>query len=305
MTGSSCSRRDVIPSFFNDAPWCNIPSDRQGEILVEPLYPRGRLMGGSSLQNDTKVSKLTALAAARRKKENVRPRSGAITSSVALLDKLGSKMSLETSNELAVASKTATARPLSPVQVDTLRISRKYPVRERDALNNDTARDTITSVESIVSEKKRDPNPLSIPIALPSAFARTILGQSFEGVPTPGQNNSCCGLVRTPYQFSLHVADAKMDAFAEPSPDDVILKAQTSKGLLHGNRRNISCQLMGVLGTNATKSSTGGEIRAVTNILSDLAMSDVPKLKSKNLDVLAEFERTNKKPAANFVVIGK
>ena len=244
MTGSSCSRRDVISNFFNDAPWCNIPSDRQGEILVEPLYPPGRLMGGSSPQNDTKVSKLTALAAARRKKENARQRSGAITSSVALLDKLGSKMLLETSSELAVASKTATARPLSPVQADTLRTSRKYPVRERDVLNSNTAKDAITSVESILSKKKRDPESLSIPIALPSAFARTILGQSFKGVATAGQNDSSCGPVRTPYQFSLHVADAKMDAFAEPSPDDVILKAQTSKGLLRSNRRNVSCQLM-------------------------------------------------------------
>ena len=60
-----------------------------------------------------------------------------------------------------------------------------------------------------------------------------------------------------------------------------------------------------VLGTNATKSSTGGEIRAATNILTDLAISEAPKWKSKNLDVLAEFKRTNKKPAANFVVIGK
>lgn len=54
-----------------------------------------------------------------------------------------------------------------------------------------------------------------------------------------------------------------------------------------------------------TKPSTGVEIRAVTNALSDVAISEAPKLKSKNLDVLAEFKRTKKKPAANFVVIGK
>ena len=60
-----------------------------------------------------------------------------------------------------------------------------------------------------------------------------------------------------------------------------------------------------LLGTKATKSSTGGEIRAVTNVLSDVAISEAPKLKSKNLDVLAEFKKTKKKPAANFVVIGK
>ena len=60
-----------------------------------------------------------------------------------------------------------------------------------------------------------------------------------------------------------------------------------------------------LLGAKATKSSTGAEIRAVTSALSNVAISETPKLKSKNLDVLAEFERTKKKPAANFVVIGK
>ena len=60
-----------------------------------------------------------------------------------------------------------------------------------------------------------------------------------------------------------------------------------------------------MLGTKATKSSTGGEIRAVTSALNDVAIIEAPKLKSKNLDVLAEFKRTKKKRAANFVVIGK
>lgn len=227
-----------MSNFFNDAPWCNIPPDRQGEILIEPMYPPGRLMGGSSLPSDAKVSKLAALAAARRKKENAGPRSGTVTSSVALLDKLGSKMFQETSKELAVAPKAATLRPLSPVQAATPKIPRKYPVRECDVSNSNKAKDAITPVEPILSENKRDPEPLSVSIALPSAFARTILGQPFKGAPTPGQNDSSCDLVRSPYQFSFHVADAKQNPFAEPSPDDVVLKAQTSKGLLRGNRRN-------------------------------------------------------------------
>ena len=60
-----------------------------------------------------------------------------------------------------------------------------------------------------------------------------------------------------------------------------------------------------LLGTKATKSSNGIEIKAVADALSDVAISEAPKLKSKNLDVLAEFQRTKKKPAANFVVIGR
>ena len=227
-----------MSNFFNDAPWCNIPPDRQGEILIEPLYPPGRLMGGSSFQGDAKVSKLAALAAARRKKENARSTSDTVTSSVALLDKLGSKMSLETPNEFAVAPKAGTVNSLSPVQADTPKTPRKYPMRERDVLNSNTTKDAINPLKRILSEKKKTPELLSVPIALPSAFARTVLGRSFERAPTSGQTNSSCDLVRSPHQFSFHVADAKMDAFAEPSPDDVVLKAQTSKGLLRGTSPN-------------------------------------------------------------------
>jgi elongation factor 1 alpha-like protein len=35
-----------------------------------------------------------------------------------------------------------------------------------------------------------------------------------------------------------------------------------------------------------------------------MRVDDTPKAKSKNLDVLAEFERRKAKNAANFVVIG-
>ena len=226
-----------MSNFFDDAPWCNIPPERQGEILIEPLYPLGRLMGGSSFQGDAKVSKLAALAAARRKKENTRSTSGTVTSSVALLDKLGGKMSLDSPSKLAVTPDAATARALNHLQADNPKTVKKYPVRERDVLNSRIAKDAIPPGDCILSETKRDPEPLSIPIALPSAFARTILGQTFERGTTSGQNDSSCDLVRSPDRFSFHIADAKMDIFAEPSPDDVVLKAQTSKGLLQDASR--------------------------------------------------------------------
>lgn len=35
-----------------------------------------------------------------------------------------------------------------------------------------------------------------------------------------------------------------------------------------------------------------------------MKIDDTPRAKSKNLDVLAEFEKTKAKNAANFVVIG-
>ena len=54
--------------FFRDCPWLNIPSHRKSEILIEPLYPRLGLLGGAP-ENGGKLSKLAALAAARKKKE--------------------------------------------------------------------------------------------------------------------------------------------------------------------------------------------------------------------------------------------
>ena len=41
------------------------------------------------------------------------------------------------------------------------------------------------------------------------------------------------------------------------------------------------------------------------NGISKLAVDDTPRAKSKNLDVVAEYERSKAKNAANFVVIGK
>lgn len=45
-------------------------------------------------------------------------------------------------------------------------------------------------------------------------------------------------------------------------------------------------------------------VNDVSKGIENVAINDVPKPKSKNLDVIAEFEKTKQKPAANFVVIG-
>jgi elongation factor 1 alpha-like protein len=65
-------------------------------------------------------------------------------------------------------------------------------------------------------------------------------------------------------------------------------------------------------GTKTKKSAphhTSGDKAAndVTNSVAALGLSveEVPKVKSKNLDVLKEFEQSNMKRMANFVVIGK
>lgn len=42
----------------------------------------------------------------------------------------------------------------------------------------------------------------------------------------------------------------------------------------------------------------------LTNGLKTLSVEEPAKIKSKNLDVLAEYNKVNRKSAANFVVIG-
>ena len=45
-------------------------------------------------------------------------------------------------------------------------------------------------------------------------------------------------------------------------------------------------------------------LNGVTHKINDLVLNDVPKAKSKNLDVLAEYDMSKSKKTANFVVIG-
>ncbi|KAN0120239.1 P-loop containing nucleoside triphosphate hydrolase protein [Hyaloscypha variabilis] len=75
-----------------------------------------------------------------------------------------------------------------------------------------------------------------------------------------------------------------------PSPDDVVMAAQSKAS--------------GKGGKGPPK--TNGEKRAeqIANGVEAVKLDDTPRARSKNLDVLAEFEKAETKNAANFVVIG-
>ena len=233
-----CSGQSVAADFFRDAPWFNIPPERRGEILVEPLYPPGRLLGGSSSQGNGKVSKLAAMAAARRKKENTRPESSNGASSVAILGRLDSKKPLASAGATPAALGATAAASATPTQVDHQNISRRYPVRERKrSVEASQGGKSAGAKGSIVprSEVRSIEDPVIIRVASPSAFARTMFGYRTELVQTPNNDKKCLDPSRClQHQFPLHEPETKIDAFAEPSPDDVVLKAQSSKGPLRG-----------------------------------------------------------------------
>ena len=64
-------------------------------------------------------------------------------------------------------------------------------------------------------------------------------------------------------------------------------------------------RLIPPLGGKGVKTDNSKSVSGVTQALQKSTITEAPKVKSRNLNVLAEFEKTKHKPAANFVVIGK
>ncbi len=59
------------------------------------------------------------------------------------------------------------------------------------------------------------------------------------------------------------------------------------------------------LGQKGAKSDSIKTVNGITKAVENVSIIETPKPKSKNLNVLAELEKTKQKPAANFVVIGE
>ena len=207
--------------------------DRRAEIIIEPLYPRGRLLGGSPAEGSQKVSKLAALAAARKKKENTEAASTTSklqsSTSVALLDKLSgnhkpdesvAKRSMEFGHRLQSSPLRDEARPLGMQ-------TRKYPTRKRKSPS--PPRIDQTPIEE-------DPDPIDVePLSLapilnsPSPFAHTMLGPS-SLFREPSRK---CPVSFSTFFSPVYAPEgnlAKSNPFAGPSPDDIVANAQNSKG---------------------------------------------------------------------------
>ncbi|KAL9014406.1 MAG: hypothetical protein Q9173_000954 [Seirophora scorigena] len=282
-----------LAHFFADAPWLDVPVDRQGEILIEPLYPRGGLLGGSSNQTGPKVSKLAALAAARKKKENeksnvVDPQQP--NASVALLERLKNKDPPNETNA-AKASISYAEKDAASMSPKELPQSGKYLIRRAKGLHKEASGSDIIKATTPPTGATEDPaeipNSPILPLASPSTFARTMMGslQDSEASLVSSLQNVSLSLPR-----SLD-ANTKTDPFAGPSPDDVVTKAQTSsKGAKPAKK--------------TTQTPTDDkETNGLAQGIAEVAIEESPKPKSKNLDILVEFQKSRRKHAANFVVI--
>ena len=203
-----CSKSFSFADFFKDMPWLNTPVDRH-TVFVEPLYPRGGLLGGSS-DGAPKMSKLQALAAARKKKAQEQK-----------------SESLGVEKPMSELSINGDGKVSSPVEPTPKQPSRGFPLRKRKDSNPHEKQPKAPSPKKDVQTADPD-TPMDIaPIdqAEPSAFASIMFSSSITSAPS-------ASLFTLPYTAA---AITSTDPFAEPSPDDVVIAAQSKGPILSGN----------------------------------------------------------------------
>lgn len=208
--------------FFKDSPWLNVPPHRKADILIEPLYPRFGLLGGSSAEKPGKMSKLAALAAARKKKEQKSPEDGLVGG---LTDEGNKPISLR--DRLAGVGKSKISpgsRPLTLARSLSRTPNKESPQAAKDA----KAVSQIASKEPHKEHAQRQdaavPESVDKLAAGPSDFAAIISGEkdtldaTTSNVPPRAYN-----------LFTFVVRDlTEVYNFAEPSPDDIVIKAQSA-----------------------------------------------------------------------------
>ncbi|KAI9759356.1 MAG: Hsp70 suppressor, GTPase facilitates ribosomal subunit dissociation [Chaenotheca gracillima] len=288
LGGYACAAPLSAAEFFKDTPWLNIPCQRQAKILVEPLYPRGGLLGGSS-SGTGKVSKLAALAAARKRESEKKAEASSDHNrhtSVSLLEKL--RDNTKEPKERAAAQpqdknrKTAQDGPVS----DTDR-RRRYPERTKSQTESPISEELPPSRPTEACVPK-PPEPRKDDLqAAPSELAQVILG-SDSGTSSTGQDPSWGRILSWTDAFGSPGVDS--NAFAGPSPDDIVTAAQNSKG----TKGKTSAKQPN--GDNAADKTASG--------VASISIEESSRVKSKNLDVLSEYQKSKSKNSANFVVIG-
>ncbi|QDS72346.1 hypothetical protein FKW77_007992 [Venturia effusa] len=253
--------------FFKDIPWGHVPVSRLASLSHRPMYPRGGLLGGSS--------KLAKLAAMRKQKEQDKQSASPDTDagrSIAILDRLSTKK--ENDKDISSLSNVAPDRP-----------KRAFPTRQKRAPS--PIRDPEPKPED-----KLPPAPVnkSELLAQPSVFAQTIFGQEASSAggapldasqPSPVIDRGDSNMFTLPFMSNPEFL--KRNPFSGPSPDDVVLRAQSK----------------GVKSSDNAKSPNG-----ITKDVAALSIHDVPKTKSKNFNVADEFKKANMKNSASFVVVG-
>jgi elongation factor 1 alpha-like protein len=194
----------VPACFFNDMPWLNVPQERQ-TLFVAPERPRGGLLGGG--EGAPKMSKLQALAAARKKKTEEKKEQEKVEKGISNLSVAESKKE----NQSPFVQRHHISTPAPQVH---------SPHHEKEIKHEYTAEDnkheTSTSVykDELMLDSLPEVEVVSQPN--PSAFARTLFGSAPANTHRPD-------VFAMPYTSSPSFT---AQAFAEPSPDDIVFAAQ-------------------------------------------------------------------------------
>lgn len=230
----------MVADFFKDTPWLRIPRNRRGEIRIEPRFPGGGLCGGSSASSEGKAkgSKLSALAAARKKRGDSRETelvSGQESigthadCSAKSLDTLTHKWAHESMQGYELQRGNGTegnSRSPQNTALRGLQLKARLGGPRKDSNGSLSGQDRKSSTDTSSSEKVRDKQEVELN-ASPSRFATVITGHGhYDSISWKEE--------RIPDTISLSyvpgLSITELSPFVGPSPDDIVQRAQTQRG---------------------------------------------------------------------------
>ncbi|KAF6835961.1 elongation factor Tu GTP binding domain-containing protein [Colletotrichum musicola] len=262
-------------SYFHGVPRMGVPGHREAVLVAPPPLPGGLLGGGDG----AKVSKLQALAAARKKKtvedKSAGPEKRLSALSISEQPKDGDGPSSSLYAKRQKLSQNATPRTSTPPQ--------QVPDKS-SASDAPSAMDLDGAGEQ--SGDGSDDECVIVSSTRPSAFAQTLIGPANPAAAAPQT-------YPMPYAGSSAFVPS---AFSQPSPDDIVLAAQAKAG----NKFDAAAAKSAAKKV-APKPKPGD---APAGEMKQLQLDDTPAPKNKKLDVLKEFENSENKRSASFVVVG-
>ena len=210
-------------NFFSDMPWLNIPRDRETTFIPPRRLPGG-LLGGSGAP--PKMSKLQALAAARKKKAEDRKSGDDKTKETG---ETLEKLSLQENRQPAPQTESAAKRRRLDgvpglIQKQTTAQCSPDSLAPSDSEQPESSMNVDGPANIDLHEPPTESRP--VPLARPSAFAQALLGNA-------SGNSSRAQLESFQYPYLALSPSCVQDAFSDPSPDDKVLAAQ-AKGSLTG-----------------------------------------------------------------------
>ncbi|OAA61084.1 translation elongation factor ef-1 [Niveomyces insectorum RCEF 264] len=278
--------------------------------------PRLGLLGGASAP--PKMSKLQALAAQRKRKAEEAKKSkesGSVPgednkadADVGELRSKAAKLALESGDRASFPGGSSAATPESAqTQADSARETRStaagfaqvWPPGIQTPQNVPLAGTGFAASDVLPMEGLQGPDgaPAQEPqseaplLAEPSAFAQALFGpKETHAAHEPDADEFL------PIPSLFCAPGSVLETTWGPSPDDVVLEAQAKAWKQAAEAK-----------TPKKNVSNGGVAKGDASLaagVKTLQIDDTPLPKSKHLDVLAEYKKSNAKKSASFVVVG-